>query len=109
MNDNLASLAKKVDAEVGKNSDMRAAFVFLSNEEGLEAKIKTFSQKEGLKNVSFGIDNPVGPPAWKIAKEADVTAILYKGRKFAANHAFKKGGLDAKGVDAIVGDISKIK
>jgi hypothetical protein len=108
--DSLTSLVKKIDAETAKNSkaNMRSFVTFLSDDESLEGKLKTLAQKEGLKNTPLTIDNPAGPKPYGIAKEADVTVVLYKNKKVAANHAFKKGELKDKDIDKIVADLSKI-
>ncbi len=108
----LTSLVKKLDAEVAKNksANMRAFVVFMKDgEEELKKAVEAFQKKEGIKNVSLAIDNPAGPPKpYAIAKEAQVTVVLYKGKKVASNHAFGKGELNDKGVDAILADVPKI-
>jgi hypothetical protein len=66
------------------------------------------AKKEDLKKIVLTIDNPQGPQQYKIAKEADVTVVLYEKQKVKANYAFKKGELHEKDVDQIVADVSKI-
>lgn len=104
----MTSLVKKLDAEVSKHksSKLHACVVMLSDDEGLEKTLKELG--EANKNVSLGIDNVAGPKAWKIAKDADVTVILYNKRNIAVNQAFKKGNLKEGDVDKIVGELSKI-
>jgi hypothetical protein len=112
ISDPLTSLVKKLDAEVGKagKNKMTAFVVYLTNDEKAEGKLKDLASKEGIKNVSLAVlENEAGPPAYKLAKEADVTVVLYKARKVAANHAFKKGEFDDKAVAAVVDDLPKIK
>lgn len=110
VSDNLTSLVKKIDAATASNkgAKMGSFVVFLSDDEALEAKLKTLAQKEGIKDCVLTIDNPAGPKGYNIAKDADVTVVLYKQKKVAANHAFKKGELKAADVDKIVADVSKI-
>jgi hypothetical protein len=43
-----------------------------------------------------------------VAKEADITVVLYVDRTVKANRAFKKGEMKEKDVDAIIADLSKI-
>lgn len=83
--------------------------MFLSDDPDLEKRIQSLVEKEGIKHVSFGIDNPAGPKGWNIAKEADVTAVFYKANKVVANHAVAKGGLNAQTVQAIIADLSKLQ
>jgi len=106
----LTSLVKKIDEATAKNSGARMGsfVVFCSDDEGLEKKLKELADKEGLKNIVLSIDNPSGPPKYKVAKEADVTVVLYNKHKVEANYTFKKGELDDKGIEKVLGDIKKI-
>jgi hypothetical protein len=104
----LTSLVKKLDAEVAKagSKKMGAAVVFLSDDDGMKDKIEKFKETNNIKNVSLVLDGSKGPDAYKIAKEAQVTVVLYKGKKVKANHAFEKfAGID---VETVVKDLSKI-
>ena len=106
----LTSLVKKIDAATVEHKDckMGSFVVFCSDEEGLEGKLKDLAKKEDLKKVVLTIDNPAGPKAYKIDKEADVTVVLYEKQKVKANYAFKKGGLQDADVDKIVADVAKV-
>jgi hypothetical protein len=105
--DTLTSLVKKLDAAVGEKK-IKAFVCFLNDDEKLADEIKDLSMKAGIKNTPFAIDNPAGPDAYKIAKESDVTVLLYTKHEVKANHAFRKGELNAAAVEAIVKDLSKI-
>jgi hypothetical protein len=106
----VTSLVKKIDAATVKNSsDNMASFaIFLSDEEGLDKKLKEFTDKEKIKKTSFAIDNPAGPSGYRIAKDADVTVLLYVKKNVKANYAFKKGELKPKDIEKIVADLPKI-
>ena len=106
----VTSLVKKIDAATAKNSSahMGSFAVFLSDQEGLDKKLKEFANKENVKKTALTIDNPGGPAAYKIAKDADVTVLLYVHKNVKANYAFKKGELKDKDIEKIVGDLSKI-
>jgi hypothetical protein len=110
VSDPLASLVKQVDQATAKNSSCRMGsfVVFLSDDEKLEKKLKDLAKEEKLAHTVLTIDNPAGPKGYDIAKEADVTVVLYTHRNVKANYAFRKGELKPKDVDAIVKDISKI-
>lgn len=107
---NLTTLIKKIDAATAKNSgcEMGSFVVFLNDEESLEKKLKELATKEGIKTTVLAVDNPAGPQGYKIAKEADVTVVLYTKRKVQVNYAFGKGELKESDVEKIVADISKI-
>jgi hypothetical protein len=106
----LTALVKKLDACTAKNSEakMGSFVVYLSEEEKLEGELKDLAKKEELKKIILSIDNPAGPKAYKVAKDADVTVVLYTDHSVKANHTFKKGELKDKDIEKIVGDVSKI-
>lgn len=111
ISDRLTSLVKKIDAATEKNSDCRMGsfVVFLNDDEGLEKQLKTLADKEKLKHIVLTIEtDSSGPPKYKVAKEADVTVLLYTKSKVQANYAFKKGELKDKDIEKIVNDLSKI-
>lgn len=110
VSDSLTSLVKKIDAATAKNEDakMGSFVVFCSDDESLEKNLKSLAEKEKLNHIVLTIDNPQGPPKYKIAKEADVTVVLYTKGEVKANFAFKKGELKDKDVETIVSSISKI-
>jgi hypothetical protein len=110
--DNLASLVKRIDEQVGKNQDkqMCAFFVLLAEDEDAAAgKLQELAKKQDIKHVPLTVfDGTAGPPDYNIAKDADVTVLLWRKQTVEANHAFAKGGLDKTGVEAVLGDTSKI-
>jgi hypothetical protein len=110
INDGLTSLVKKIDEATDKHSGCRMGsfVVFCSDEEGLRKKLESLAEKEKLKNIVLTIDNPAGPERYNIAKNADVTVVLYTKSKVKVNYAFKKGEMTDKDIDRIVSDVSKI-
>jgi hypothetical protein len=111
ISDPLTSLVKKIDEATVTNAECRMGsfVVFLGEEETLKPKLQEISDKDKLtKTVLTIVEKPDGPPGYDIAKEADVTVVLYVKRNVKANYVFKKGQLDAKGVDLVVGDLKKI-
>ncbi len=112
LTDDLASLVKQLDDVVGKNKDKKmAGFVVLlsENPDADEAKVKAFAEKNGIKNLPLTIfDGVAGPPSYKLAKEADVTVLMWVKTEVKVNHAFGKGGLTASAAKQVVGDTAKI-
>ena len=106
----LTSLVKKIDEATAKNNDasMGSFVVFLSDDEGLEKKLKDLAKTEKIKDTVLTIDNPAGPRGYEIAKDADVTVVLYKGRVVKANYTFKKGEMKDKDVEKVIEDLPKI-
>ena len=108
--DALTSLVKKLDAATAANKSkkMGSFVVYLSDDESLSDTLEALAKKEGLKNCILSIDNVAGPKAYNVAKDATVTVVLYNKQKVEANHSFKKGELNDKGVEAVLKDLPKI-
>jgi hypothetical protein len=110
VSDSLTSLVKKIDAETAKNKSakMGSFVVFLSDDEKLSDKLKTLATKENIKTLVFAVDNTAGPKGYEVAKDADVTVVLYNKQKVIVNHSYKKGELNAKAINTIVSEIPQI-
>jgi L-lactate utilization protein LutC len=110
VSDGLTSLVKKLEEATAKNREalMGSFVVFCSDDEKLEKALKEQAEKLKLKNVILALDNAAGPPGYKVAKEADVTVVLYVRHEVKANYSYKKGELTAKEVDKIIADLPKI-
>ncbi len=108
--DGLTSLVKKIDEATEKNRDARMGsfVVFCNDDEGLKKKLEDLADKEKLKKTILTIDNPAGPEGYDIAKDADVTVILYVGQRVKVNHAYKKGELNDREIDRILSELPKI-
>jgi hypothetical protein len=106
----VTSLVKKIEACTTKNKDKKMASfaVFMSDEEGLDKKLKQFAEKEKIEKCALTIDNPSGPAPYKIAKDADVTVLLYVKKHVKVNHAFKKGELNDEAIAKVLKDVPKI-
>jgi hypothetical protein len=109
-NEPLVNLIKQLDTETVKNADkkMGSFAVFCNDAEGLETKLRDLAKKENLKAFTLAIDTPAGPDPYKIAKDADVTVVLYTNSKVVANFAFKKGEMKDADVQTILSNVSKI-
>ena len=97
-----------VCASKNSASKLCSFVVFLTDEENAKDKLKSLADKEGINRTILTIDNVPGPAGYHIAKEADVTVVLYNKRKVEVNHAFKKGELTSQKIDQIIGDLPKI-
>ncbi len=106
----MTSLVKKIDeaTEKNRNARMGSFVVFCSDEEGLKKKLEDLAEKEHIKRTILTIDNPAGPEGYDIAKDADVTVLLYVGQKVKVNHAYKKGELTESEINRILSELPKI-
>lgn len=112
LSDSLAGLVKQVDKVVGENEDQQmAGFVVLLTDDpdAAESELKAFAQQHAIKNVPLTLfDGTAGPESYKVAKEADVTVLMWRDKKVEANHAFAAGELDQSSVAKVVKDTAKI-
>lgn len=91
-----------------KKKDMGSFVIFLDKSDEKEKKVKALGEKTGVKETVLALDNPAGPKGYNIAKEADVTILLYVDRKVKANFVFEKGKMTAADVEKIMKELPKI-
>lgn len=103
-------LIKDLEAAAAKNekAELRAFVIFLGADDKLEAKLKECAKKHDLKKVVLAIESPEGPAKYNVAKDADVTVVVYKERKVTANHTFEKGKCDEAAVEKVIADVNKV-
>src|SRR6266404_4518474 len=103
----VTALVKQLEASTEKNkaADLGACVIFCSDDSALKAQLEELAKKEKLKNVILAIDSPAGPLEYQIAKDADVTVLLYVERTVKANHSFRKGELNDKGITNVISDV----
>ena len=106
----MTSLVKKVDEATVKNKskDMGSFVIILDKSDETEKKVKAFAEKNGVKEVVLALDNPAGPKGYNIARDANVTVLLYVERKVKANFSFEKGKMTAADVDKVMKELPKI-
>ena len=103
----LAKLLKKIEEEVEEHkAEKLTGFVNMigADAESLKKATADFVAKHGIKRIAFVVPDDLqhGPPEFKIAPDADVTIVCYKGGTVKANHAFAKGGLTDDKIKAVV-------
>lgn len=105
----LTGLVKKIEAALVKNksANLRSFVVLTSDAKDTEAKLKKLAEAEKIERTVLTIDNPGGPEDMKLAKDADVTVVLYVKKKVKVSHGFK-GDLTDKQIDQVLADLPKI-
>jgi len=103
----LAKLLKKLEEEVAEHeSDKLTGFVNMigGDADSLKKQAAEFVKSNDIKRIAFVVpeDAKNGPEDFKIAPDADLTVVCYKGGTVKANHAFSKGQLDDAKIEAIV-------
>ena len=106
----VAKLLKQLDEATVKNSGkaMGSYAVFCSDKDGLDKTLTKLAADQKLTKLVLAIDNPAGPEEYKIAKDAEVTVVLYTEFNVKANHAFAKGQLNDAAITKVVADVAKI-
>jgi hypothetical protein len=111
LSDTLAHLLSKCDAAIAaRPKDAMRAWMTVLGEKtiGLD-ELGKWSKQSGLKAVPVGVfDDPVGPPSYKLAENADVTVVVFTQRKVVANFAFRQGELDESAVKRIADELSRL-
>ncbi len=112
MNDSVKDLVKKIDKKVGENKDhkMAAFVVVLTNDpDSVEPKLTKLASESKIKHTPLTvIEGDAGPEGYKIGKDAEVTVMMWVEGKVKSNHAYGKGKFDAKAVETVLADTSKI-
>src|SRR5437867_3600174 len=79
--DSLGKLAQGIEKALvdHKFSDLRAWITFLHEDQAsVDSKLVKWAQKHAVSNVPVAVfEDLVGPPTYKIARDADVTVMLF--------------------------------
>jgi hypothetical protein len=103
----LGKLLKKLDEEIEEHASAKlTGFVNMlgTDAESLKKDAAEFVKLQGLERIAFVVpeDSANGPADYKIAPDADLTVVCFKGGKVTSNHALAKGQLSDEKIDAIV-------
>jgi hypothetical protein len=106
----LGKLVHRLDGLLAKHVELRGWTTFLAADAGpLSPKVVEWSRQHSTGKVPVTIfEDEIGPPAYRLAKDADVTVLLSVKRKVVANFAFRAGELDAAAIERIVEAVPKI-
>ena len=110
ISDPLTSLVKRIDGQLAARAAVRkgrlrhGVFVIFCNEDPeMRKKLEGLAGGEQLKQVVLCTNPPAGPKRYKVAKEADVTVVVYdESESVTANFPLKKGELTEDKARAIV-------
>jgi hypothetical protein len=106
----LTKLIKQLDGATAKNAavNMGSFVVFLTDKEGMADELKKVAATANLKHTVLAIDNPSGPEKYNVAKDADITVVLYSRHDVMANHTFRAGQLNDEAISKIMANVPKI-
>ena len=105
----LASLVKQIDKKIGENGKLKSFVVITPKKDESPADdLKKLASDASVKHVPLTIgESPDGPPDYEVARNADVTILMWSGHKVKVNHAFK-GELTPENIRTVVADVPKI-
>ena len=105
----LTSLVKQIDQKIGENGQLKSFVVITTKQKDTTAdELRKLAQDASIKKVPLTMfGDPGGPPDYELAKDADITVLMWKEHRVKVNHAYK-GELTDKDVQTIVADIPKI-
>lgn len=110
IDDSFVSLIKEVDAKMGENDKLNGFVTFLTDDPEAAAKeLKEVAKKNNIKNLPLTVfKDSKGPDSYKIAKESDITIMMWVNSEVKANHAYGEGEMCSECVKNVVADIPKI-
>jgi hypothetical protein len=116
VSDPLTGLVKEIDRQLdatsarGLGANKLGVFVVFCNDDaGLGQRLRDLIAKEGLKQVVLCTHNAAGPTRYRVAKEADLTVVIFEDRaRVAANFPLRKGDLDEARSQAIIKALTQV-
>jgi hypothetical protein len=108
----LGQLVRQIDQAVldHKAVDLRAWVTFLGNDQpGLDPQVVRWGRQHAIRAVPLGVfEDAGGPPSYRLAREADVTVLLFVKHKVVANFAYRAGELTADQVQDVLQALPRI-
>jgi hypothetical protein len=108
----LAKLARGLDRAMTehKSAGLRCWVTFLHDDQpALDPKVVQWGQQHAIRSVPLGVfEDANGPPAYRLAREAEVTVLLFVKQKVIANFAFRAGELTDEKVAEVLQTVPKL-
>src|SRR3954466_14814245 len=71
--------------------------------------LSRWATKAGLKTIPVGVfDDPVGPPSYKLADDADLTVVVFERRKVVATFAFRAAEVDDEALKRLTEQLARL-
>jgi hypothetical protein len=105
----LASLVKQIDEKIGENTELKSFVVILTDQGDKAADdLRKLARDRSIQHVPLTLhQDPAGPSDYEIARDADVTVLMWREHKVKVNRAYK-GTLTDSEVRAIVADVPRV-
>jgi hypothetical protein len=97
LSDPLGKLVGGLDKALAehKGSELRAWVTFVhADQPAFDPQVVQWGQKHAVRSVPLGVfEDAGGPPGYRLARDADVTVLLFARQKVVANFAYRSGEL----------------
>ena len=108
----LGKLVRELDRSAAEHqaAKLRAWVTLLGYDQaGQDAKVVRWAQQHAIRNVPIGIfEDAGGPPSYRLARDADVTILLFVRRQVVCNFAFRSDELAGRHIDEVVKALTSI-
>ncbi len=93
-----------------KKAGLHAWVTFLSDQQlELDPKVVKWSERLAIRGVPLGIfEDPLGPPSYRLSKDADVTVLMVVKQKVVANFAYRPGELNDDKIKEVIKALPRI-
>jgi hypothetical protein len=106
LSDPLAKLVRGLDKALidHKTADFRAWVTFLSDDQPtLDPQVVAWAKKHAIRHVPLAVfEDVVGPPSYRLARDADVTVLVFVKQKVVANFAFRANELSEEAIAEVL-------
>ncbi|MEZ6143679.1 MAG: hypothetical protein R3B84_24205 [Zavarzinella sp.] len=93
----MAKLMQKIDAQAIAMGGPKCWLTVLGEKTISQDELGKWTKETGLKSTPTGVfDDPVGPPAYLLAEQADITILMFNNKKVVHNYALKVDQLTEK-------------
>jgi hypothetical protein len=112
LTDPLGKLVAHLDQAVAdhKKAGLHAWVTLLSDQQlELDPKVVKWSERFAIRGVPLGIfEDPLGPPSYRLSKEADVTVLMVVKQKVVVNFAYRPGELNDDKIKEVISALPRI-
>lgn len=102
----LTSLVKQIDTKIGENKKLKGFVVLLGDDKNAAANLRTLAKEASITRVPLTLHQDSDDvPDYEIAKQADVTVVMWVNHKVKVARGYK-GSLTEADIKAILADVS---
>jgi hypothetical protein len=112
LDDSLAKLVSGIDKALADNkkADLRGWVTFLNDDQTkFDPQVVDWAKKHAIRNLPMAVfEDPIGPPTYKLHRDAEITIILYTKKKVVNNFAFRSGELTEERIAEVLKTVPQL-